>query len=344
METLNTIETMRRKNGFLERNYPRYRSYLKTKMRQCTSGDIRRICKLESNVSKFFMFDSVRFLKKNLRILRGDTSEFSSIYTEFMTAMIGSATNNPTSLNFLLELRKRLLPFRSFVSVVELLIESPLYNFDLSSLKVKFLWNDIEMGFNTAAERDEFLENKVVPQGGGYDSTLGRHVLNIEKKTKQLFSLIESKPGKVVCIGKKIDRLLRTLGATEEFLRQNLVESEYISRTMRETQELKSYYSKVKDFVEFVRWDESMDAFSVPPMFGPLEPHILSAREDMSYVSKKHIRNGIVGYLERIFRPREPTINVPFVPVIFDVAADYINYPTEDKRMSELVKKIQVSK
>lgn len=344
MEILGIIETMRNMNGFSEGNYGKYKNRLRVEMRKSDSKEKRNIYKLEANMSKFLILNSTGFLKNSLRMLRKDRSEFSTMYSGLIMAIMGHAIGKPVEIDVLLQLRERYLPFKSFLDQVDSLLESSSYNFDVSSLKVKDTWYNVEIRFNTISEREMFLNEQVAPQGNGYDAILVKHILLIEKRKKQLFSLVNSKPDRIVCVTNKIGKLLEALERMNVFLQENLVESIYIAGLIKETRELEEYYLKVKDFAQFVKWDESIDSFVVPRTYEDLATKILKTRETVSPLSRKYMKKAVFTYLEKVFRPREPTINVPFIPVIFDVAADYINYPVEDRKMSELLKNIQVSK
>ncbi|KAG5859747.1 hypothetical protein KMI_05g09310 [Encephalitozoon hellem] len=340
METFEAIEAMRCKNRFSSGDYAGYKNYLKIQMRnlgaECKG---REVYKLESNLSKFMMINSARFLKSNLRILKKDGSEFSTMYSNLMKGIMGKGVEVGT----LLELRKKLLPYKTFVNQIDALLESPPYNFDVSSLKVRHMWNDIPIGFSSSFEKDQFLEGKA-PQDDGYDADISKAILKVENKKKRLVSLIEAKPAKIVCINKKVEELLKALYGLKTILNENLIESSYTEQIINDTEQLGVYYSNVMEFMKYLKWDDSIDAFRVPSTFKMVDSQILRAREDLSYIPRKCSRDAVVKYLEKSLRPKEPTIKIPFIPVLFDVAKDYISYPAEDKKVSELFKKLRVSK
>lgn len=337
METAREVEAMRVRNGFSDKNYAGYKNYLRTELRRCPK-DARSLYKLESNMSKFLLLGSVRFLKNSMRILRKQHSEFLDAYTKLTAALISHEAGDPVEIDVLIELREYLLPFKTFVDQIDALIESSSRTFDISSLRAKSMWNDIEVSFSTALEQKTFLESSTAPQGDGYNAVLIRYILKTEKRECQLVALVCAKPCRIICISRKIERLLEALNAMKAFLRSNLVDSAHIDQKIRETAELSGYYSKIRDFVEFVRWDESVNSFAVPSMFRSIETQILKGREE-ACVSKKHSQRAMLAYLEEAFRPHKATIHIPFIPVIFDIAADYIKYPVEDKKLSELFEK-----
>lgn len=332
------IEVMRCKNRFSSRDYVGYKNYLRTQMRgQSQKGEERELYKLESNLSKFFIFNSVRFLKSNLRILRKNESEFGIMYSNLMKGIIGKGVEVTT----LLELRKKLMAYRTFVNQIDTLLESPPYNFDVSSLKVRHMWNDIPIGFNSSFEKDQFLEGKA-PQDDGYDADISRAILKVENKKRRLVSLIKAKPIKIICISKKVEELLGALYGLKTVLNENLIESSHTEQVIRDTEEVRIYYFNIMEFMKYLKWDDSIDTFRVPPSFKAAELQILRVREDLSYIPRKCSRNAIAKYLEELLRPKKPIIKVPFIPVLFDIARDYISYPAEDKKMSELFKKLHI--
>lgn len=337
------IEAMRQKNRFSSGDYTGYKNYLKVEMRGRGQGEDRDLYKLESNLSKFFIFNSTRFLKSNLRILRRNRSEFGVMYSTLMRGMVGGLMEKPIEIGDLLELRKRLLPYKTFVGQIDALLESAPYSFDTSSLKTRYMWNDIAIGFRNDFERDQFLEGKA-PQDGGYDADIATFILKVENKKKRLLSLIKSKPTKIVCISKKVEKLLETLDRLKVVLNENLVESAYVEKMINDTEELKAYYLNIAEFKRCLKWDDSIDGFKVPLSFKEVEPQILEVRDDLSYVSRKCLRGALSKYLEKSLQPTKPAIKVPFIPVLFDVARDYISYPAEDKNMEDLFKKLHMFK
>nr|AGE95407.1 hypothetical protein ECU05_1260 [Encephalitozoon cuniculi] len=343
METFRMIEVMRNRNRFSEGDYGRYKNYLKVQMRGLGSGEGRDLYKLESNLSKFLIFNSTGFLKSNLRILRRDGSEFGAMYSCLTKGILENAMKKPIDTNALVGLRGRLAGCKTFVNQIDALLESPSSNFDVSSLRVRHMWNDISVGFNSEAERNEFLEGKA-PLDDGYDADIAKGILKVERRRAQLLSLIESKPTRVICIDKKAERLLEALRRLKAILGENLVESGYVEQAVKDAEELKSYYSRIAMFMKCLEWDGSIDTFSVPLSFKVLESRILKVREDFSYVPRKYPRSVVIRYLEDSLRPRRPTIKTPFIPVLFDIARDYISYPAEDGRISEVLKKLDMSK
>ncbi|AFN83062.1 hypothetical protein EROM_051320 [Encephalitozoon romaleae SJ-2008] len=338
METFGMIEAMRCKSRFSSGDYVGYKNYLRAQMRRPgQKGEERMLCKLESNLSKFFIFNSVGFLKSNLRILRKNESEFGTMYSNLVKGIMGKGVE----VNTLLELRKKLMPCRTFVNQVDALLESPPYNFDVSSLKVRHMWNDIPIGFNSSFEKDQFLEGKA-PQGVGYDADISRAILKVENKKMRLISLIKTKPGKIICINKKVEELLRALYGLKTVLNENLIESSHTEKLIKDTEELRMYCFNIMEFMKCLKWDDSIDTFRVPSSFKTVDLQILRMREDLSYIPRKCSRNVITKYLEELLRPKKPIIKVPFIPVLFDIARDYISYPAEDRKMSELFKKLHI--
>lgn len=343
METFEMVDAMRSKSRFSEGDYGRYKDQLKVLMRGVCHGEERDVYKLESNLAKFMMFGSARFLRSNQRILRKRKSEFGAMYGSLVAGMLGGVCGDGSGLGALLELRKHVVGCRTFVKQIDALIESPPYDFDVSSLKERHMWNDVPIGFNTEVEKSEFLEGKA-PEDGGYDADIARGVLLVEKRKRQLFSLVSAKPTRVVCICKKVEKLLEALGGLRQVLDENLVESEYLQQAVEDTRALLGYYSKVVRFAKELRWDGDIDVFEVPGLFKAIEAGVLRVREDFSYIPRRWARDVLLRHIEESLRPRDPSIGVPFVPVLFDVAGDYVSYPVEDKKMSELFKKLRMSK
>ncbi|KAM0672768.1 hypothetical protein CWI42_051840 [Ordospora colligata] len=337
-EKFEIIETMRNENRFSAKNYVGYKNYLKVKLRDAEKRKMG-VYKLESNVCKSLMLKSVKFLKNNLHILKKDTSEFGKMYRDLMKGMIGAGD---VEAGVFMSLRERLVEFKSFLNQINGILEHAPYNVDTSMLKVKEMWHDVELRFDTDAERKAFHEG-VVFEGRGYDAEVARRVKKIEKAKRKLFVLIEKRPTKVLCIGKKAQVLQSELEGLKMFLGENLVESKYINKVLEDTKSLCMYYAKIYEFIVFLKNDEMIDAFVVPTMFKNLELQIVQAREDFSKVPKKYLKAELMKQLEESLIPKEPVIKMPFVPVIFDIARDYISYPPDDKKLSELFKQLSMS-
>jgi len=338
-EKFGAIEAMRNENRFSAKNYAGYKNYLKVKLRD--AGNRRMgVYKLESNVCKSLMLRSVKFLKSNLRILRKDTSEFGEMYRNLMKGMIGAGD---VDAGVFMDLRERLVEFKSFLDQIDGILEHAPYNVDTSVLKVKEMWHDIELRFDTDAERRAFQAGAVF-ESRGYDAEVARRVNKVEEAKRKLFLLIEKRPTKVLCIGKKVKVLQEAFEDLKMFLRENLVDSKYIDEALEDTKSLWTYYARIEELIVFLKNDEMIDAFVVPTMFKSLERQIVQAREDFSNVPKKYLKAGLMKQLEESLKPKDPAIKVPFAPVIFDIARDYISYPPDDKKLSELFKQLSMSK
>jgi hypothetical protein len=343
MEEFGTIEKLRQGNSFVERNYARYRDRLRQEIRKQKESEMRTTYKLELNLAKFLVLKSRNFLRSSLRILRKHKSRFSTLYGIYIANILRHSTDGTVNINELLKLREELIDYGSFVEHIDLIIETSSSDFDVSSLKLRHRWNDISIAFDTRRERSEFLEGRPFSRSDKYDLVLANLVMGAEKRKEQLFGLIRRGPGRIGCILKKIERMRDAFSRLSVFLQDNLSPSTYVEQVLKDVQWLHSYYSRINEYVSCTGADEGVEVSPVPESLGEIKDKIAEGRAS-ARINSRSAKAAMLKYLEESLGPRPSHIAMPFIPVFYDIAFDYISYPAENKKVSELFGKLHLHK
>jgi hypothetical protein len=333
MEAFDAIEELRQKNNFVERSYAKYKNELRLEIKR--GGVMRTIYKLELNLAKFLVLKSRNLLRNSLRILRKDGSRFGSLYGAYTANILQHSTDGTVDLDALLRLREELIDYGSFVEHIDLLIETSSSDFDPSRLKIGCQWNDIGLCFDTKRERDAFLEGKAFDKGSRYDLVLANLIMAADRRRRQLFSLVNKGPGRTGCILKKIGRMHEAFSKLDGFLKENLSHSAHVEQMLMDAEWMHSYYTKISEYISCVSVDEEAEPTAVPETLEEIKDKIAEGRAE-AQIDAKSAKAAMLKYLEDSFRPKPSQIAVPFIPVFYDIAFDYVSYPAESRKATEL--------
>lgn len=279
--------------------------------------------KLEINTSKYFEIGSPNYLKKNKRILK-ETQGFE-LYTKYIEALLTKSTD------LLVEVRTSLQNYSSFVEELDTQLSS--LDYDTTKLKYKFMWNDLEILFNSEEKVEEFKKRTLVVRDTKYNSLVVKHIFNLEKRREQLDRLVLKDSSRIRCILSKVKVLLKAVEEFIFFLKENYVESEYLSRVQRETRSLRDYYQNLLE--------GKREEFEVPELFKGISSGIVESGSKQ-VKDKKKIRKEILEEIEKYLSTSTP-MNVPFIPDFYDIAFDYIRYPPVEEKLEETFINLNIS-
>lgn len=313
MDAFERIDKLRKMHNYPSKMY-------RTALRKAEGGEES---KLEINTSKYFEIGSLNYLKKNRRILK--KSKESDLYSKYNEALLTK------SCDLLVEVRTALQNYPSFAE--ELDAQLGLLDFDTSKLKYKYMWNDLEILFNSEEKVEEFKKRTLVVKDTKYNSLLVKYIFNVENKRGQLDRLVLKDCARIRCILSKVKALLNGIDEFIIFLKENYVESGYLSRIQRETLRLRDYY---EGLLEGKKGEE----FEVPEYFKGISKEIVEsgARE---VKDKKKIRKEILEEIEK-YLSSSTEMNVPFIPDFYDIAFDYIRYPAVEEKLEETFVKLNL--
>ncbi|KAK6090394.1 hypothetical protein P3W45_000491 [Vairimorpha bombi] len=279
------------------------------------------INKIELNTCKYYLLNSRKYLKKNIKLLK---SLDLPLYTEYTKCLL---SNNVEDI---LKLRSKLESFDTFVDEIDNLLNN--LNFDINKIKSKYIWNDIEILFNTEKKKNDYINNEYKVSDKKYNSLLIIYITRLENKLKGLKGLIKKDNTRIDCISKKLNVVDKVLDKFMNFLRDNYVESRYLDNLKKETDLLINIYKNIKNTGEVTPVELSV--------YADIKDQIFSSK---IMKDKKSLRSELIEYLTNYFSQDKEYKNVPFLPDFYDIAYDYIEYPSTDKNINELLSKMDVN-
>ncbi|KAF9754365.1 hypothetical protein NGRA_3351 [Nosema granulosis] len=317
MDVFERIDKLRRTHSFPSKLY-------RTALKKEDLGVIR---KLESNTSKYFDLGSVNYLKRNRRIIKKqENSPFLELYSKYTESLISKDTV------LLVEIRTALQKYTSFVEELDAQLSS--LDYDISKLKYKHTWNDLEILFSAEEKIEEFNNRTLYVKDTKYNSLLVKNIFNIENRREQLDKLVSKDSSRIRCILSKTNILYKSIEDFISFLKENYVDSEYLKSIRDGTKSLKEYYESLAE-------GKKIENYKIPEYFKNISEQIVNSSKGLEK-DKKKIKKEILEELER-YLSTSTAMNVPFIPDFYDIAFDYIKYPPVEEKVEEAFRNLNFS-
>lgn len=269
--------------------------------------------KLELNTCKYYLLNSKKYLQKNLKL------SDNPLYSEYMTCLLKK------DISEILSLRSKLEPFDSFITELDQLLNN--LNFDVNKIKSKYIWNDIEIIFNTEKKKEDYINKTYKVEDKKYNNLLISHITRLENKIGAFKKLVRKDNTRINCLKKKLEIITKVIDGFLIFLKDNFVESEYLSSLIEETDGISKILNNQEVEVDF-------------NVFEDVKDEILSSK---AVKTKVEVREEVINFLKDFFiSPSDQVDNIPFLPDFYDIAYDYIKYPSTDRNIRELLAKMDV--
>lgn len=271
------------------------------------------INKLELNTCKHYLLNSNKYLKKNIKL------STNRLYTEYMTCLLEK------DIKKILNLRSQLEEFDSFVNEFDQLLNN--LNFDITTVKSKYMWHDIEILFNTEKKKNDYINKKYVVEDKKFNNQLIIYINKIESKILAFKKLLKKDNTRINCLRNKLKVIYKVVEQFLNFLSENYVESEYLKKLQIELENILTFFTDFNSDLDLC-------------VFVDVEDEIKSCK---NIKSKNDIREDLINVLKSFFSPSGNQVdNVPFLPEFYDIAYDYIKYPSDNKNINELLEKMNI--
>lgn len=326
------IENERINHGYTTLQYKTYKNHC-NKMKNINKNKddtLYLLYCLESNLVKFKILNSISYLYKNRRLLKNMNSEFSKIYSKYNDSFIKNKKGT-VEIDTLVSLRNDLADYYSFLDDIYILSDN---RHDFDQYKVKFVWNDIPIVFETEKILQSFISNRFLLNDFRFNTQLARKILSVENRKKELESVIveTDDPFKTFEYSSSLIAAVRDL---ERFLEDNFVESKFLKRLKLSCEQVHQFFKKLMEYHSGILHD-GIDDFRVPECFKSVE-EALEGMKKSKKIDKTKLRKILLDIVEKRLTVDCKTRRMPFLPVFYDLANDYINYETVDNSIAGIL-------
>lgn len=328
MDTFATINRNRAAHGYAQRNLKAYKRFCNKGFRNAgaTPSPDRLLFKLESNTTKYQLFKSPRFLHKNLHLLKKSDGVFASVYKKYTECLLNTH-RDALVMDELVELHHKLAEYYTFLEDIYTMADG---QHDFDQYKIVHMWHDIELLFETTQMRDMFTEGTLDLADHRFNTQLAMKILSCENALKDFGAAIKSPDADVPTVCEVFERLHSLVIALAQFLDDNYLVSNYVKLFAVETSTVHRFLSSLAGFQTSAPAEE----FIVPSLYSDYATDIL-ALQRTGRINKSDIRRLLINTLERRLAPQDTQPVVPLLPVFYDIAYDYINYPPVDECIVE---------
>lgn len=286
---------------------------------------------LESNMAKFKMLNSIQFLYKNLRLLKNKNDK-ENTYEEYLKCII-DARKKDIEIDRIVDLRNKVADYYAFLDDVYILNDN---RHDFEQYKVKYTWHDITLVFETQKILESFLDGTFSFCDFRFNTQLANKILEVERNTGILKTKV-----KETKIAIEVFECIRALSISivnlERFLNDNFVESQYVVDLKISVEKLLAYVKSILDF-QNGNLENKEDRFTVPVFFKDLEVD-LKLLSQVKQIDPSKLRDILMNKLEKRLKVDTRPRKMPFLPVFYDIAYDFINYPKVSEPVTEMLEK-----
>lgn len=334
---LQLVDQERLNHGYTINHLKAYRNYCNKKKREYrqTNRNLYFLYSLESNFTKFKILNSLAFLYKNRRILKHLGSDFPEAYSMYMECLIRNRKGQ-VGVDELVQLRHALANYYSFLVDIYIMNDN---RHDFEQYKVKYVWNDVEIQFETQKILDSFRERKFFLNDFRFNTQLALKILKIENKEKDLFNLLRSTedPYQVFELANSLSVAANDL---QRYLDDNFVESAYTESFKVSSEKVLSFIKKLLEYSNGTLHAD-IDAFVTPIHFQEVASHLENMKQKRT-VSTSKLRLLLLNILEKRLSVSTQLRRMPFLPVFYDIANDYINYSRISNSISGLLQSFNI--
>ncbi|KAK1349868.1 hypothetical protein CWI38_2069p0020 [Hamiltosporidium tvaerminnensis] len=351
MDILEEICNSRSNNGFVIKNYKKYYEHCRSKLREIRKmkDSLRRqilmeIYILERNLCKAFLFlekprksrKNIKKCIKNIEKNKFEINDKKILKKYYFSLLDMNMLQYSKGLEKLISLRSLLDPrYTILFDNVDELIEICAVKADLkdkipNSYVCK--WNDIEIKFKNEKEFKSFENNELKIRTESYNYVLISKIMELNLSEQRLLKKMDKKNGKLKNVYEKIKKYFNSISDLKIFLKKNYVNSEYLeSLSSDANQLLKIYENLVKCRTPGITFKSEENI--LPERYKDLKNFVdfSISKADIGFSeSIKYLEEMVNGY----FEPRSQYENVPFLPVFYDNAYDYIVYPKPENDLA----------
>lgn len=339
MDTFELINKNRIEHGYTHKNLKQYKKYCNKNFKELkkTHEVLSIVYKLESNFVKFLLFDSPTYLYKNLRILKKVNTEFGSTYRRYITCFIDNKKDR-LSVDTLVGLRHELADFYSFLDDIYCLCDN---KHDFDQYKVQYQWHDITLLFETSKALDSFLDGTFDLNDHRFNTQIARKILEMERNKDEFIVSVQNSVVDIQHVHAASKKMFEGIGALDQFLDDNFLTSPYVKDLYRAISSVHGFVTKLLEYKSGII-HRDIDQYAVPAQFVEYSLCFESLKRS-KMVDKQNLKNILVNILEKRLDLKVERTKLPFLPVFYDIAYDYVGYPGLDSDLSKTLQNFSLS-
>jgi len=162
--------------------------------------------------------------------------------------------------------------------------------------------------------------NLIKKEGNSFQCKLQNKIIKFEKKLKEL-KLVKKQ---------KVIQCLNSLIELKEFLTANFITSEYVNNMENELSRLKEFFENVELYRK--------GNLEVESKVVNFESKLMDVGNVDVKICEGVVKKMVYKKMMERFEVEECKIGMPFLPVFYDIAYDYVQYPSEEGHVAKLLK------
>ncbi|KAI5147950.1 hypothetical protein ENBRE01_0010 [Enteropsectra breve] len=337
MENFYKLNKFRNEHGYTQGQFKKYKTATNKMFRRLLAekSDNSYIYKMESNLCKFLLLRDRVFLKKNKKMLSKmlESSEFDKIYAEYTDCFLENV-HGGTDASKLLNVRNKLMEYHSFVEDISLLNDGK-HDFDNDT--ISFQWKDLELSFENETMLSQFKNKTLVLNDHRYNTQLANKIIGCESSMDTLNYRISERETGALQNYTAASHFYNEMKSLFQFLDDNLVDSPYVSSLLESARAVHEFFDHQLS-VSTGKKRVSKKDFLVPKYFEQY-------KEDLEYIASHtkiqpgELRKQMIEKLQKMYR--DASLSAPLMPqapVFYDIAYDYIKYPSNETEFSGIFK------
>lgn len=357
MEIIHKLENSREQQGYTQKNYEKYSKHIRNLLRFFKKENKITTLPVECELflAKSLSTNQNKLKRKYLKKLMELCSQFKenelgmSSYFKGMGYYLREEYNE--AIGSFVQCRSFFVNYKLFLKEIDNLLDLCADKFQVVSLrpvKSKAYWNDIELQFETEEEKNEFFKfQRKEIKGKGFDVSLKNFILKTHFKKENLINLIKKdNTEKLRSIKEKAKQLFLTVKEFSFFLEKNYVSSEHVNSLYKESQGLFHFFKNLEERKNGnLQVEKDIYDFKTPESFKEVDNFFDKLKHTIEFDSKE-VKKKFMDYLQKSITVEPSQINLPFLPVLYDLAYDFIEYEVNTKQqggISKLISKFSSS-
>lgn len=334
MENFLLINNERLQHGYVVSQFKSYKKHCNKMKRMHLNKDpnLYFLYSLEANLAKFKLLGSISYLHKNLRLLRKEDTAFTRLYRKYIRCFI-DYKHGMVCIDSLVDLRNSLADFYSFLDDIYTISDN---RHDFEQYKVKHQWNDVTIVFETQKVLESFLEGSFDLHDFRFNTQLALKILRVEKLFKEFTDILANAEASIVTIYDAASNLFTSVSILDAYLSDNFIESKHVPLLKSNCSEVLSFLKKIMEFQAGIIHPD-IDKFQTPEMFSCVRD-AFEALKSKRQIKPSKLRSMLIDILEKHIEVDDRHRSMPFLPVFYDIAYDFISYPIHESSVAGLLR------
>lgn len=320
------IESFRQKNGY-KANLTKYKEALKPKIKNNLLYKSEYFLILHF-INKQKKRTANKYIKKAVK-----HSINYPLYNDYVNAIaLLYNKKDEEAYEKLMKLREDCILNTEFVKEIEsLVLNIKPVKFD----RIEKQWNGIVLYFVNEKDVKDFEDKKKLEERD-YQSKVCNFICEFEKSKEEVERVMIAKR-KIRKVLVKCDKNKEICSEFISFLSKNFVTNDYLKSYKEDIEKVCRFFDCLVRFYDCdVDFESEIDSFCVPASFSKYEK-ILNEYKENKKVSYNKAREIMINRIEERLKPKKCTLKVPFLPVYYDIAGNYIKYPIEETKTESVV-------